>query len=356
MAPQSTRFLVGGYTRPGGGLGVVEVRDGRLVGATLVAETDSPSWVLLSPDGRVAYAVAERAEGAVAAWSVPPSGSSNGSNGSDGSDWSDGSDGSWPRLGGEQPTGGDSPCHLALGPGGRHLLVANYGSGSVSVHPVREDGSVGARTDLVEHRGPNGPNPERQEAPHAHQVVVSPSGHVLVCDLGLDAVVAYDLSRDGRLTEVARSRFAPGSGPRHLAFSSDGRTAWVVSELTSTVVTCRVEGPLLTPVSSLSTRAPHLRLDNLAAALLVSPDGQRVMTSNRGDDTVAVFDVEAGGRLRRETLLAAGGHWPRDLAWGPGQEVLVAAERADLVVLLDPGDGRRSAVPWPRPTCLVRLP
>ncbi len=346
MSATSGRYLLGGYTRAQAegiptrraqGLGVVEVVDGRLGSPRVVAEADNPSWVVLSHDGRTVYAVAERERGGVAAWRV-----------------GEGGDGPWDLLGQEQSTGGAFPCHLALSADGRHLVVANYGSGSVSVHPVLADGSVGERSDLVVHDGPSGPNRERQDGPHAHQVVVTP-GHVLVCDLGLDAVIGYELSADGRLREVARSGFSPGSGPRHLALSGEGRTAWVVSELTSTVVTCRVDGPALTPVSSVSTRAPHLQLDNLAAALLVSPDGSRVVASNRGDDTVAVFDVEAGGGLRRDTLYSAGGHWPRDLTWGPGDELLVAAERADLVIRLDPADGGLSAVEWPQPTCLVRL-
>jgi len=346
MSVTSGRYLLGGYTQAQAqgvraqgvrGLGVVEVVDGRLGSPRVVAEADNPSWVVLAQDGRTVYAVAEREVGGVAGWRV-----------------GSGDDGPWERLGQVRSTGGAFPCHLALSADGRHLVVANYGSGSVSVHPVLADGSVGERSELVEHVGPPGPNRERQDGPHAHQVVVL-DGYVLVCDLGLDAVIGYELSADGELREVTRSRFSPGSGPRHLAPSGDGRTAWVVSELTSTVVTCHVDGPTLTPVSSVSTRAPHLQLDNLAAALLVSVDGSRVVASNRGDDTVAVFDVEAGGGLRRDTLYAAGGHWPRDLAWGPGEELLVAAERSDLVIRLDPADGGLSAVAWPQPTCLVRL-
>lgn len=332
------RYLVGGYTTHAEqGLGVLEVTDGRLRLPRVVARADNPSWVALSPDRSVAYAVAEREVGGVAAWRVGSG------------------DAGWDRLGQEQETGGSFPCHLAVSPDGRHLLVANYGSGSVSVHPVLDDGSVGARSDLVQHQGPTGPHEERQDGPHAHQVTVTASGLVLVCDLGLDAVVGYELSPDGVLTEVARSAFAPGSGPRHLALSDDGQTAWVVCELTSTLVTCRVGGARLTPLASVSTRAPHPRLDNLAAALLVAPDRAQVLASNRGDDTIAVFDVEAGGGLRRDTLYSSGGHWPRDLTWGPQGELLVAAERADLLVRVDPADAASTSVAWPSPTCLVRL-
>ncbi len=331
-----SRYVVGGYTdRPGQGVGILDIEGGRPVRAAVVAEAENPSWVLVAPSGDVVYAALEREDGAVAAWRVT-------------------AEGPWPALGEQRSTGGSAPCHLALTPDGRHLLAANYGSGSVAVHPVAEDGSLGERTDLVQHAGPTGPNAERQDGPHAHQSVVTATGHVLVCDLGLDAVIGYELSADGRLTEVARSRFSPGTGPRHLALSPDGATAWVACELTSTVVTCDVDGARLTPRSSVSTRAPHLRLDNLAASVLVTDDGTRVLVSNRGDDTIAVFDVETG-LLRRDTILDSAGHWPRANTWGPDGELLVAAERSDIVVRLDPEDGRPTVVRWPSPTCLAPL-
>lgn len=332
-----TRYLIGGYTEgPGQGLGIVTVESGRLGRPRLVAEAENPSYVVTSPDSRIAYAVLEREEGAVAAWLVGDP------------------DTPWSSHGEEQPTGGSFPCHLALSADRRHLLTANYGSGSISVHPVLEDGSLGARTDLVQHEGPHGPNAERQEGPHAHQVVVGPTGLVFSCDLGLDVVLTYELDASGHLTEVARVALSPGSGPRHLAFSPDGETAWVVSELTSTVTTCRVDGAALNPVSSISTRAPHLRLDNLAAAIIVSPDGSRVLVSNRGDDTVAVFDVERG-ELRRETLVDCVGHWPRHIDWGPGGELLITDERSDIVVMLDSVTGQPSVARWSSPTCLAPL-
>jgi len=162
---------------------------------------------------------------------------------------------------GQQSTGGAAPCHLALSPDGRWLVTANYTSGSVSVHPVHGDGSLGARTDLVEHRGHHGPQADRQDGPHAHQVVFVDGG-LLVCDLGLDAVVGYHLD-DGRLTEVARSAMPAGSGPRHLVL--DGVTAYVLGELSSTVTVCGVAG--LVHGRAAEIAGPSMIADDLAAAI-----------------------------------------------------------------------------------------
>lgn len=337
------RLLLGGYTS-GGGIGAVTLDEGRLGTPVVVAEAANPTFLVVSADGRFMYAVLQDTdadEGAVGAWVVEEG------------------QGPWAALG-EQSTGGEGPCHLTLTPDGRFLAAANYESGSVSVHPVKGDGSVGGRSDLVLHAGPVGPVADRQDGPHAHQVVFGPSGHLFSCDLGLDAVIAYDLdSSTGRLDEVARCVVAPGTGPRHLAFAPDGSTAWVVGELASTVTVCAVDGPSLTPVATLSSRASGAQGENLAAEIVVSADGEGVFVSNRGDDTVAAFAVE-GTSLRLESTADCGGHWPRFIGFGEDEDSLVVTnERSSSVVVLrreaeawSVGD----AADWPQPTVVAYLP
>lgn len=348
-----SRLVIGGYTTgAGGGLGVVQIQDGGFGQPTMVAEAANPSFVVASPDGRFLYAVLEGEEGTegrVAAWAV-------------GSD-----EGPWTALGG-QATGGSSPCHLALSPDGGHVAVASYSSGSVSVHSLAADGSVCPRMDLVTHEGSLGPVEDRQGGAHAHQVVFGPAGHLFVCDLGLDAVIAYELDpRTGRLAEVARSAFAPGTGPRHLAFAPGGRTAWVLGELASTVSVCEVDGPRLqatTTISSRATAAPTTTVaaaggENLAAAIAVSADGREVHVSNRGDDTISTFSVEAAS-LRLAAVSGCGGHWPRHLLLGPEPATAVVSnERSgELTLLVRDGEGWASSgrVDWPAPTCVAVLP
>jgi len=335
------RLVLGGYTSgAGGGLGVVTLEGARFGSPVVVAEAANPSFLVVSPDSRFVYAVLEGDEGAVGAWVVG------------------GDDGPWRALG-EQPTGGSAPCHLALSPCGRFVVTANYGSGSVSVHPVGFDGSLGERTDLAVHAGRLGPVADRQDRPHAHQVVFGPSGELFSCDLGLDAVIAYELDGGtGRLSEVARSAFAAGTGPRHLTFSPDGGTAWVVGELSSTVTACEVDGPSLTPVASVSTRSTSAVGENLAAEILMSADGGEVFVSNRGDDTVASFTVD-GTSLRLNGVADCGGHWPRFIAFGDSElTVVVTNERSGSVAHLE-RDGNEWSVTdsaeWRQPTAVAHL-
>src|SRR6478736_1033260 len=138
----------------------------------------------------------------------------------------------------QQSSHGKAPCHLVLDPTGKFLLLANYTSGSVAVYPVAADGHLGGATSVVQHSG-RGPNPQRQEGPHAHAVTFDPAGRfVFICDLGLDRIVAYRLDvASGKLAPVssAGASVPPGGGPRHLAFGVDGKFAYALNELNATV-------------------------------------------------------------------------------------------------------------------------
>ena len=140
-----------------------------------------------------------------------------------------------------RPLGGVEPAHVELDPGGRFLLVANYRSGSVAVFRLEADGSIGAMTDHVQHEGSSA-HPVRQSGPHAHMIMFDPgSGDVLVPDLGVDAILFYQLSDEGKLTERPGRRIAAasGAGPRHLAFHPLGAYLLVVNELDNTLAALR---------------------------------------------------------------------------------------------------------------------
>ncbi|MFD1151401.1 lactonase family protein [Saccharothrix hoggarensis] len=302
---------LGTYTTwPGGGtgigLGAYDPATGGLRATGVVADVPNPSFVIVA--GRRLYAVNEQEGGEVTALAV-------------------GRDGV-PKVVNTQSTGGADPCHLALHKG--FLLSANYSSGSVAVHPVRPDGGLGERTDLVVHEG-SGPNPDRQEGPHAHQVLPDPTGEfVLAVDLGTDSVYSYRLSRAGELTLVGTARVHPGAGPRHLAFHPNGRFAYIANELDSTIVVATYERGVLKPGAKLSTLPADAPTTppNHPAEVLVSPDGRFVYLSNRGHDSVAVFAVEAGGAaLRLVETTPVGGDSPRHITLDPAGRFLLAANQ-----------------------------
>lgn len=256
-------------------------------------------------------------------------------------------------------SGGAAPCHLALHPDGGALFVANYSSGTVSVFPLDERGRVAGKepVQVLQHEG-SGPNAKRQEGPHAHQVVVSPSGRwVLAVDLGNDTVYVYEYDAAAvRLTQNSVMTLPGGSGPRHLAFHSSGRYFYLLNELACKVAVCSWDeaagvGKVGMSVDTRSDDAA-LRADYCwCAAIRVSADDRFVYVSNRVDDTIAVFEViEEGAGLEPVEVVPAGGSWPRDIVLSPDGRLLFSANHfSDSITVfrVDAESGRLTPVGEP---------
>ena len=284
-------------------------RTGEMPGIT------DPSFLALSPSGEILYALeAGTPEGRVRAFTI-------------------GDGGALTPLGEARPTGGTDVTHLSVHPSGRHLLSANYGSGSVAVHPLGTDGSPGERTALVQHTG-SGPDPDRQEGPHAHQALTDPDGaFVVAVDLGTDRIYTYELDTDsGALRAVSEVASVPGAGPRHLAFHPSAPYAYVANELDSTVTVFAFDRATgrLTRGESLPTvpdgEEPGTR--NYPAEVVVSADGRFLYLSNRGHESVAWFSVEDdGAALRLVDTVSSGGSWPRHISLSPSGALLFAGNQ-----------------------------
>lgn len=321
----SGRAFMGSFTSAGG-LGVTVAELDRNTGAlTVLGSSDAvpdPSFLALAPGGTVLYAVGESAPGSAAAFDVS---------------------GDVPALlGPVRPVDADGPTHLALA--ADHLVTANYGSGSVSVLPVLPDGSLGPVSSVVRHEG-GGPDSERQEGPHAHQVLADPSGRwVVSVDLGTDSVRVGTLDpATGTLEPHGESALRPGTGPRHLAFHPSGRYAYVLSELVPTLTVCRwdAEAGLLEPLGEVlvlpeSDPAAHSAdgsVPTYPSEVVVAHDGRFLWTANRGHDSISVLALdESGEKAALVAAVGCGGHWPRDLTLDPsGQWLYAANERSGNV-------------------------
>src|SRR6202011_2937666 len=138
------------------------------------------------------------------------------------------------------PTNGQDTTHLSVQPSGQYLFAASYTSGNFQVFRILADGSIGAMTENFQSIGNGtGPNPARQEGPHAHQILTDLDGnHVFGVDLGADKVNVLNLNLGTGLFSPNTVPFAPvasGSGSRHMAFHPDTRRAYVLDELVSTI-------------------------------------------------------------------------------------------------------------------------
>ncbi|HSR85941.1 MAG TPA: lactonase family protein [Streptosporangiaceae bacterium] len=292
-----TRLLIGGYSgAKGTGSGIAVVDNDEITG---VIPTDSPSWIARHPDLDVLYAVAEIDKGHVHAWSLV--------------------DGVPDKQLGRGDTGGAEPAHLTVDPSGRFLITANYTGGNISVHRLEGDGSIGERTDLIQHEA-HGEGP-RQEQAHPHMVQAA-SGELLVTDLGGDAIYRYRLTPDGKLMQEGVIPAPPGSGPRHLLTIGD-RT-YVTAELTGQVLAYDANWQLLGAVPASAARG-HNQPSELVS------DGRYLYVGNRGPDSVAVFTLDGG--LPAYVTEVPVGDWPRHIALD-GDQLYVANERSHSVMVL----------------------
>ncbi|MGW7510395.1 lactonase family protein [Streptomyces massasporeus] len=343
--PSGPRPLhLGTYTSvEGGGKGIglatYDTATGRITGAGTIAGVGDPSYLAIHPDRGTLYAVDERDDGAVTAVRLSDR-----------------------KVLGSRSTGGAAPCHLSVHPGGRWLLSANYGTGSVAVHPIDASGALGERTDLVRHTSP--PPGPGQEGPHAHQFVTSPDGgHVLAVDLGTDTVYTYRLDeKAGTLTEVAQAHTRPGAGPRHLTFHPDGRYAYLANEADNTVAVCSYDkasgrvtvGEAQSTGTGSGTSYP--------AQILVTADGRHAYLANRGHNSLTRYAVEAdGARLRLLDTVPVGGDFPRQIAFSPEGTLLFAANQKSSTVTVfhvDEANGelRRAGESFPSPVAVCALP
>jgi 6-phosphogluconolactonase len=263
---------------------------------------------------------------------------------------------------------GKGPCHLVLDKTGRNLLVANYGSGSVAVLPVGPDGRLGEASSFVQHTGQS-IHPDRQTGPHAHCVTLSPDNRfAFVCDLGLDKVMTYRFGAEqGSLTpsDPAFTPIKPGSGPRHMVFRPDGRFAYVINELSSTITAFAYEpkGGTLKELETVSTLPGYYDGPNTAAEIALAPSGKFLFASNRGNETVVLFGIDQDqGTLTWIEEQNTGGKTPRHFGIEPsGKHLIIANQNSDtlLVCRVDAGNGRLKPsgvfAPAPSPACAIFL-
>jgi 6-phosphogluconolactonase len=327
-----------------------------LVPLGLAAQTPSPSFLELDVKRRLLFAVNElnqfegKPTGGVSAFAIDPARNTL-------------------RLLNQRPSMGTSPCHLVLDKTGRHLLVANYGSGSVAVLPVAADGRIGEATHVVQHSGKS-VHPERQTGPHAHCVTLDAVNRfAFVCDLGLDKVLVYRFNaQQGKLTpnDPPFAPLKPGAGPRHMVFRPDGRYAYVVNELSSTVTAFAYDAArgVLRDVQTVSTLPEHFDRPNTTAEIDVHPSGKWLYVSNRGHNSVVLFNVDAAnGTLTYVEEQGTGGATPRHFGIDPsGAYMAVGNQGSDtiLVARIDSGNGRLTPshvfANAPSPVCMRFFP
>ena len=248
-------------------------------------------------------------------------------------------------------SGGAGPTYVSLHPSGRHLLVANYFGGSVSVLPIQADGRLGEASDVKVDAGAIGPRRATHAPPgsfafsghdrtHAHQIQADPSGRfVLHVDLGMDQIFVWRFDdQRGVLTpnDPPSVSLPPGDGPRHFHFHPNGRWFYSIQEEGSTVVRFDYDGASGRPTSrqTISTLPPGFAGSNFCSEILVSADGRFVYAGNRLHDSIGIFAVGPNGDLTYLGEEWTRGNYPRSFAFDPtGRFLYCCNQRGDTIAV-----------------------
>ena len=248
----------------------------------------------------------------------------------------------------QQATHGADPCHLTVDSKTKALLVANYTGGNITVLPIRGDGSLAPASDLKQHEGSG--IKEQQKGPHAHCIILDRfERHAVAADLGIDKVMVYRFNRAAGKLIPAKQPFVQlqaGAGPRHLTFHPAGKYLYVINELDSSMAAFKYNemNGTLTHIDTLSTLPSDFSGVSYCADVHVSPSGRFLYGSNRGHNSIVVFEINPRtGKLKLVEHVSTEGDWPRNFAIDPsGKFLVVANQRSENVVTfnIDPRTGR----------------
>ncbi|MBR4756799.1 MAG: lactonase family protein [Bacteroidales bacterium] len=304
-------LLVGTYTDTGSKGIYSYTFDQKTGDSSPLAVTDiqNPSFLAVSPDNKMVYAVSEQQTGSVSAFDF---------NASDGT----------LTFKNSRPTNGKDPCHVTIV--GKEVVATNYSSGSMTIFPLDSEGKLGPGTWL-NYFG-NGPDPIRQEGSHTHSSKVSPDGkYLFVVDLGGDYIYRYPVS-DGKINSIKHFKVMvpEGEGPRHFDFSPDGRFMYIVTELGGKVLVYEYNDGNPNLIQKVEADPKHARG---SADIHFSPDGKFLYASNRLEgDGLAIFSQNKKTGLLTWVGYQETGIHPRNFTVSPdGRFVLVACRDSDKV-------------------------
>ncbi|MHB1483704.1 MAG: lactonase family protein [Saccharofermentanales bacterium] len=352
------KIIVGTYTTDTPSQGIYEITidlvTGELSDLKLIASVPDPSYLAISENGKNLYATNESADflasgqGSVAGFTLI--------------------DNVWQKNF-ESLSGGKLPCHAAVDRTGRMLAISNYLDGMVRLFFLDENGAM--QNDFIDLPGSGrGPNPDRQECSHAHQCIFV-QNELWCCDLGTDRIRRYllpeinnekisadDFTGSQEIKELEPIVFPAGCGPRHLVMHPGGERAYLVTELTNEIFVIRNKNDGWNIESRFNCLPEKLdQTESYAAAIRLVDSGRKLFVSNRGNDSLSIFELAGDGAvIKREAVTGCGGKWPRDIL-PVSDYVLCACQNSDEITCLRADENGIyyvcSRISVPSPACLI---
>ena len=324
---------------------------GELKQIGLAAEADNPTFLALAPNGKILYAANEldqfegKKSGAVSSFTLDRERAKL-------------------TMINKVASRGDGTCHVSVDNTGRCAFAANYGGGSAASF-FSTDGHLSEAVSFFQFEG-HGPE-KQQSGPRAHRVTTSPDNRfLLVNDLGLDLIHIYQLdATTAKLTPNNPSEWkaTPGSGPRALRFHPNGKWAYCVNELKSTVNVLRWDASrgALETTQEISMLPEGHQGPSAASDIAIDSRARFAYVANRLDDFLVTFAVSPGdGKLTLLGRSSCGGKVPRHLTLDPSESWLLVANQASdniAVFARDKQTGRLAdqgkSFPLSKPQCLI---
>jgi len=314
---------IGTYTGPKSqGIYVYKLSSatGKLTPLGLAGQAESPSFLAIDPQHKYLYAVDEisnydgKKTGGVSAFAI------------------DRATGKLRPLN-SVPSGDPGPCHVTVDHTGKYVFVANYEVGSVAAFPILADGSLGKASAFLPHTG-HSVDPKRQEASHAHSIYPSPDNRFVVsADLGTDKIYVYRFdATKGTLTpnDPPSASVPAGTGPRHFAFAPNGKFAYAIEEMGSSLTAFSYDAAhgVLHALETVSTMPKDYKGYNDCAELFMHPSGKFLYGSNRGHDSITVFAIDpVKGTPTPVQYVPTEGKTPRGFGIDPTGSYLVAGNQ-----------------------------
>ncbi|WP_255084768.1 lactonase family protein [Zhouia amylolytica] len=334
-----TYFYVGTYTdkESRGIYRYALSEDGSLEKQKLLAATENPSFLSYTADKAYLLAVNENETGTVESYQITPD--------------------SLVFIN-RSSSGGAHPCFVTTTPD-NYVLTANYTGGNTGLLKLDANGKLSDLLDIHQHHGDT--LNARQTGPHAHSVWVQPDRSLVEVDLGTNQLWFSEIKNDSLIAKApATLDMNPGDGPRHMTFHPNGTYAYVINELSSSIVTLKKNAEdKWEKQSTISTLPADFKGDSYCADIHISSDGQYVYGSNRGHNSIAIFKVEENGELMNIGFDSVRGDWPRNFALSPDQDFLLVANQNSNNIIAFKRDQTTglltyvSEVAAPSPVCIL---
>ncbi|MEL4307460.1 lactonase family protein [Joostella sp. CR20] len=335
-------FYVGTYTN-GDSKGIYKYTlsaDGKLSKDKLVASSENPSFLAFSKDRNYLLAVNENEVGTVSSFKIQPD---------------------TLQFINKSLSGGAHPCFVVVNENG-FIVTANYSSGTVGLLEMDDDGRVSDLLFTNQHTGKG--THERQDASHAHSVWLAPTQNdVVEVDLGTNELWFSTINSEGKTLEAKQNQkltFAEGTGPRHMTFHPNGKWAYVFGELNNTVVTLALDEQNQFKVLNTYTTLPtDFSGENTGADIHISSDGKFLYASNRGHNSIAVFEVLEEGKLQLKAHTSVRGKGPRNFSLAPNEDYLLVANQYTNNIISFKRDSKTGLLTFvdeieaPTPVCIL---